>query len=1239
MLKTAKKAAALFTSLMMITSCGISDAFVNFATVTASAASGSTAPANTMTIKDQNGNDISSNPIVYVDTTDFAGGPTSAKVTVNVSNGTSFCDDGIVVATEAFPKGKEVYTVDMTSTGQNSAELTINAGTTAGTSKISLSTESGEVYRTITVVAYEPATDMQVFLNDKKTEISFDSSNIGGILAIANHKYQLLTTIKKPSSTDVVEWSVYEGNIYSPSELATAEKSSKAEITDDGLFTPNSNGAVTIAAKFKPTETSSRTAVYKLIQVTIAKENPATSITFENAPQAMEAGEKLQLEYTATPTYNSGDGYETGATDEFVWTTSNPKVITVDSKGLITAIGKGTAKITIQGENKSASVDIKVLTKATSISIKTSDGKTAADTRIGVGTELIATMSPDTADEEIVWKSSDPSIATVKSTTEGDFTNVQTAVVTGVKTGTVTITATAKNSGKTATITVTVGNRIEADNLTLSINGNEIVSNSTVNVFTTKLISVDAKLTDGDGNTSDDTIVWSEEGNEEYAEVTHNGNQLTAQGIAVGKIKVTASAGSDSNIYKTFYINVLRSSSSMTFIDNGTDKACTAKTLNADGSFSLSPNLTIPGASPYDHDDSVVSWTSSNENVAVVENGSITGLNIGTTKITATAASGRTATCNITVIKASDIIINGVTETVPYKTVTLNKDGVGKTSIAATVYNQNGTTSGNVDISWESSDEDVVTIENGQLIGHTVGNATITARFGKRSVSCPVYVVSNISTLTNDPIEPIFYSPIIKEYTPKPVFTFLGKTLIEGTDYTLTYLNNTKVGTGTIKVTGIGKYIGEKTITFQIKARQITDPEVTLPVISKQQCTGSAITPAITVKCSGVTMIKDTDYTVTYTGNIKPGTATVTISGRGNYGGSTKITFEIYCNHTNVELVRVTKEATCQQTGTKQVKCKACGQTIEQVIPKTAHKYVTSVVKPTYTSDGYTLHKCSVCGSSYRDKYTAALTRINLSKCKISMQYTICTYNGYAKKPVMTVTYNGKKLVSGTDYYVSYLNNIKPGTATVRVTGMGKYTGTISKTFGIAPATVKASTRFTYATNAVRINWTKVTGASGYRIYRYNTSTKRWTTIATIYGGNTVTYRNAGLKSGTAYKYKVKAFVKSGSNTYWGTASSTINTATAPSKTAITKFSKASTAVRVYWNKVTCSGYKIQQSTDGGKTWKTVAKTASTVTNVRISGLKRNTVYRYRVQAYKSNGAGAYTYSTVSTVKAVRTYR
>lgn len=182
-----------------------------------------------------------------------------------------------------------------------------------------------------------------------------------------------------------------------------------------------------------------------------------------------------------------------------------------------------------------------------------------------------------------------------------------------------------------------------------------------------------------------------------------------------------------------------------------------------------------------------------------------------------------------------------------------------------------------------------------------------------------------------------------------------------------------------------------------------------------------------------------------------------------------------------------------------------------------------------------------------------------------------------------------------------------------------------------------AKSAYTYTTNAVRINWNKVSGATGYKVFRYDPTTKKWTALKAIYDPNILTYKDSGLKSGTVYKYRVKAFVKSGGKFYFGKSCDTIMTTTKPTAPKITKANKTSSAVRLFWNKVTCSGYKIQRYNAATKKWVDVKKVSSATTNYKISSLKKNTSYKFRVLAYtydgKKNVSGAWSYYTVKTAK------
>ncbi len=147
-----------------------------------------------------------------------------------------------------------------------------------------------------------------------------------------------------------------------------------------------------------------------------------------------------------------------------------------------------------------------------------------------------------------------------------------------------------------------------------------------------------------------------------------------------------------------------------------------------------------------------------------------------------------------------------------------------------------------------------------------------------------------------------------KAFEPKPTVKDGKEILEEGKHYTLEYPDsetgvNTEVGTGYVIIKGtgprLGKYCGEKRVTFQIKAAAMMNKAKV--AFGPAVYTGSAVEPACTVTMSvkenGVTvdrtLVKDTDYTVTYQNNVKAGTATAVFVGKGAYGGTLKKTFKI----------------------------------------------------------------------------------------------------------------------------------------------------------------------------------------------------------------------------------------------------------------------------------------------------------------------------------------------------------
>lgn len=130
-----------------------------------------------------------------------------------------------------------------------------------------------------------------------------------------------------------------------------------------------------------------------------------------------------------------------------------------------------------------------------------------------------------------------------------------------------------------------------------------------------------------------------------------------------------------------------------------------------------------------------------------------------------------------------------------------------------------------------------------------------------------------------------------KALTPAVTVKFGTNVLKNGTDYTVTYKNNTKLGTASATVTGIGIYRGTVTKTFQIVRKSVS--KLTISAIKDRTYTGKTQKPSVTVRNNGVKLTKNRDYTVSYSKNKSIGQAVITIKGKGNYTGTKKIYFTI----------------------------------------------------------------------------------------------------------------------------------------------------------------------------------------------------------------------------------------------------------------------------------------------------------------------------------------------------------
>lgn len=199
----------------------------------------------------------------------------------------------------------------------------------------------------------------------------------------------------------------------------------------------------------------------------------------------------------------------------------------------------------------------------------------------------------------------------------------------------------------------------------------------------------------------------------------------------------------------------------------------------------------------------------------------------------------------------------------------------------------------------------------------------------------------------------------------------------------------------------------------------------------------------------------------------------------------------------------------------------------------------------------------------------------------------------------------------------------------------GNYSSVISVT--TPPAKVTEVDTETRSSTYLTLSWKKVSGASGYRIYKYNTSSKAYEKVTTISKGSTVSYKITGLTAATEYQFKVRAYKKTDTGTLWGSSSSAYKDCTKPAQTKNLKAATKSSAVTLTWSKVArAGGYQIYRYNSKTKKYEKIATVKGNKTfSYKNTKLKKGSTMKYKVRAYKTyNGTNYYgAYSEVVSIK------
>ena len=339
----------------------------------------------------------------------------------------------------------------------------------------------------------------------------------------------------------------------------------------------------------------------------------------------------------------------------------------------------------------------------------------------------------------------------------------------------------------------------------------------------------------------------------------------------------------------------------------------------------------------------------------------------------------------------------------------------------------------------------------------------------------------------------------------------------------------------------------------------------------------------------------------------------------------------------HTEVVDKAVAATCTADGYTEGKhCSVCSTVIvaQEKIAATGHKYVETVVEPSYSNRGYTLYECSVCGYSYKDNYeeqlivpavtgfvsgsqTKSSAVLGWDKASGADGYAVELYTGGKWNEVFRISDSSVTscTVGSLRADSIYTLQIKAFKDTDDGTVYSDYTRLAVKTKLAGVTGLKAQG---VTATAVKLDWARNAGATGYIIEQYKGG--KWTQLAVTKNNTTLTFTVKGLAECTPYSFRVKAYKNDGGKTNYSDyvtvkASTLLGTVKNAKVTSTT-----GTWITLGWDRnAGATGYVLEQY-KGGR-WTEIAVTKNNTTlSFTVKGLRNDTTYSFRIKAYRTVG-------------------
>ncbi len=506
---------------------------------------------------------------------------------------------------------------------------------------------------------------------------------------------------------------------------------------------------IIVTATWTGTDTSSGTTVTQTataecnVDVTCV---PVDRIAFDNPSYTMKTGETQQLRLTFTPSTATNQNPNT----DVHWTTSDEKIATVDSSGVVTAIKAGTVTISASSKQHQNAIPARCMLTITDAATPavTVTPESVRALMVGDRFHLTAEVTPDEV-KSVVWRSTNPRVATV----EGDRYGADiVAVGTGSTDIIVTVTGT-NNKTAAATRRVTVGSPSSLFATSMTAKGPTSLSLS-AGEETQLAVNVTPATAQ---------VIW-ESSRTSVATVDPYTGMVTA--IAPGTATITATAQHQNGTPLTvnYEITVMGRATGILFSTSAGNikEDVDGQYTQFDATDGRTRNVSVQvlssaGAAT----NTYVNWTCSDTSIVTVTPSSSTtraelsvptDKNAGRATITATVYDSTTrqpvkGSDNQPLKAELDVVVSGIALSATSLTM---YDGEAKSLSVAHAYGEVSDATAST-VQWTSSDSSIVSMESGTLNAWAKGTATITAttRDGKYKASCSVTVTEDPGTVVN----------------------------------------------------------------------------------------------------------------------------------------------------------------------------------------------------------------------------------------------------------------------------------------------------------------------------------------------------------------------------------------------------------------------------------------------------------------------------------------------------------